>query len=118
MAMAGSSHSGTRCARPLRHICRPSSRAPDVAIEIAPDGGGCRIAVEARSFVKDLCIFADRLDPAASVDEMLVTLLPGQRRVFSIQGVSSDLPGRMLASPPVLRCANDLVGKRMQMNWP
>ncbi|EYD77917.1 Beta-mannosidase [Rubellimicrobium mesophilum DSM 19309] len=83
---------------------------PRVALDLRPEERGYRVTVEARSFVKDLCLFADRLDPAASVDEMLVTLLPGESRAFHLR-TSMALSPAALAHPPVLRSANDLVAR-------
>jgi beta-mannosidase len=64
--------------------------------------------VTAVSLLKDLCLMADRLDPDAVVDTMLITLLPGETHVFEVEtqaaiGVADIVVGR------VLRSANDLV---------
>jgi beta-mannosidase len=67
-----------------------------------------RLTAGAATLVRDLCVFADRVDPAASADECLVTLLPGEQRTLLFYGIP---PGREaeLLSAPVLRTANDLV---------
>jgi beta-mannosidase len=69
---------------------------------------GSRVTVTAASFLRDLMLFADRLDPAASVDDALVTLLPGEAATFTVAGMPRLDPA-VLAGPPVLRCVNDLV---------
>lgn len=78
----------------------------DVAVTRVVDG--CEVKVTARSFLKDICLMADRLDPNAVVGSMLVSLLPGESHVFKLntkRPVSSDdiVPG------VVLRSANDLL---------
>ena len=39
-----------------------------------------RLRPHRRTLVRDLCLFADKIDPAAVADDGLVTLLPGERR--------------------------------------
>jgi beta-mannosidase len=72
-------------------------------------GAGYRVEVTAGSLVRDLALLVDKVDPAATVDEMLVTLLPGETAVFM---VTSDVAGvgKELVSGRVLRTANELVG--------
>lgn len=72
-------------------------------------GAGYQVEVTAGSLVRDLALLVDKVDPAATVDEMLVTLLPGETAVFT---VASDLAGvgEELVSGRVLRTANELVG--------
>jgi beta-mannosidase len=67
---------------------------------------GYRVRVTAESLLRDVCLFPDRLDPAASVDEMLVTLLPGETAAFEV--ATAELPDpHALARPPVLRSVSD-----------
>jgi beta-mannosidase len=70
---------------------------------------GYRVEVTAGSLVRDLALLVDKVDPAATVDEMLVTLLPGETAAFT---VVSDVAGvgEELVSGRVLRTANELVG--------
>ncbi|MBX6383620.1 MAG: glycoside hydrolase family 2 protein [Microbispora sp.] len=67
--------------------------------------GGLRVRVTARTIVRDLAIFPDRLDPRATVDDQLVTLLPGESAVFHVTGGEVD-PGALVRHP-VLRCVNE-----------
>jgi beta-mannosidase len=73
------------------------------------EGSGYRVEVTAGSLARDLALLVDKVDPAATVDEMLVTLLPGETAVFT---VASDVAGvgEELVSGRVLRTANELVG--------
>jgi beta-mannosidase len=82
---------------------------------------GYDVEVQAHSLVRELCLFADRLDPAAEVDQQLVTLLPGESAVLRV-----DLPGRAtrslaadlvaLTSRPVLRAVNDIQINRARLS--
>ncbi|MGW1818097.1 glycosyl hydrolase 2 galactose-binding domain-containing protein [Streptomyces sp. NPDC002125] len=71
-------------------------------------GIGYRVTVTARTLLRDLALFPDRLDPAAEVDDMLVTLLPGESAVFHVTGAVLKDP-EALGTRPVLRCVNDTV---------
>jgi beta-mannosidase len=75
--------------------------------------GGVAVEVTAKALVRDLCLFADRIDPDADVDSQLVTLLPGERHIFVVTTIHDD-PHTWAAAvrPPVLRAANDRSGQR------
>lgn len=75
-----------------------------------PDGDGVRVVVTARSFLRDLTVFPDRLHPQAWADDALVTLLPGESATFTVRGGDS-LDAAALTSRPVLRCVNDIPRK-------
>jgi beta-mannosidase len=83
--------------------------AADVAVR--PGDGGVAVDVTARTLLRDLTLFPDRLDPAATVDDMLVTLLPGESVTFHVAGGAAlhDVAAETWATVPVLRTANDLV---------
>ncbi|MFC8846293.1 MULTISPECIES: glycoside hydrolase family 2 protein [unclassified Micromonospora] len=67
--------------------------------------GGQRVRVTARTFLRDLTLFPDRLDPAAEVDEALVTLLPGESATFTVRA-PHPLPAAALTTRPTLRTVN------------
>lgn len=80
---------------------------PDYALALDRLGEGkWAVTVTARTLIKDLCIFVDRLAPDAEISDMLVTLLPGQSRRFTVDGLA-ELDAGAIAG--VLRCANQLV---------
>ncbi|MGW5275343.1 glycosyl hydrolase 2 galactose-binding domain-containing protein [Streptomyces sp. NPDC004044] len=85
---------------PARHDVRVTRSDGDVP--------AYRVEVTARTLLRDLALFPDRLDPAAEVDEMLVTLLPGESTVFRVTGAVIEDPGA-LGTRPVLRCVNDTI---------
>ncbi|MGL5849539.1 MAG: glycoside hydrolase family 2 protein, partial [Phycicoccus sp.] len=74
-----------------------------------PVEGGLTLTVTAETMLRDLVVAADRVDPAAVVDDQLVTLLPGERHTFAIRtGAAPDDP--RWRGAPVIRCVNDMVG--------
>jgi len=85
--------------------------AADLETEARRVDGGVQVVVTARSLVRELSLLADVAAPDAEVDEMLVTLLPGERAVFTIRTGSDVDPSRFL-SPDVLRSANALLINR------
>ncbi|GAA1743042.1 glycoside hydrolase family 2 protein [Luedemannella helvata] len=80
--------------------------APDLVTQVSPAEGGVRVTVTARSLVRDLVLQADRVHPAATVDDALITLLPGESARLRVSGVSVA-DAAALTTPPVLRCVND-----------
>ena len=76
-----------------------------VAAELTPTATGLAIDLTATALVRDLCLFPDRIHPEASVDDMLLTLLPGERTRIEVTGVDPSAAD-LLVSPPVLRFVN------------
>lgn len=83
---------------------------PVYSAAVIAEPNGYRIDIEAKSLLRDLSLFADRIDPAAVADDMLLTLLPGERASISVTTEFSGNPDRFTRSPQ-LRCANDLRSK-------
>ncbi|MFI6262573.1 glycoside hydrolase family 2 protein [Micromonospora sp. NPDC051006] len=77
---------------------------------VEPVGDGQRVRITARTVLRDLTLFPDRLDPAATVDDALVTLLPGESATFTVRS-GAALDPAALTTRPVLRCVNDLVAQ-------
>ncbi|ACE89544.1 glycoside hydrolase family 2 protein [Rhizobium phaseoli] len=84
---------------------------PRLAVDVTGTEGGYAVKVTAENFLKDLCLMADRLDPDAVVDTMLVTLLPGESHVFAVK-TAKVISANDLVVGTVLRSANDLVAGR------
>jgi beta-mannosidase len=85
--------------------------AADIEADARRVPGGVEVTVTARTLVRELALLADVASPDAEVDLMLVTLLPGERTVFTITTESPLEPGRFL-QPDVLRHANSLLRTR------
>jgi beta-mannosidase len=69
---------------------------------------GYRVSVTAHALVRDLAVLADKVHPDAVVDDMLITLLPGESVVFTVTSAAEFDPTLLLDSK-VLRSANQLV---------
>lgn len=70
--------------------------------------GGYEVRVRASSFVRDLTLLVDKVDPDATVNEQLVTLEAGSEAVLRVVSERSIDPAE-LTSPRVLRSVNALV---------
>ncbi len=82
---------------------------PQSEVHLHQIDGGYRVTVTAQTLLRDLAVLADRLAPDAVVDDMLLTLLPGETAAFTITTTATLTPAQV-ADPLVLRCANQLVG--------
>jgi beta-mannosidase len=80
--------------------------APAYDVTVTKSGDTHRVLVTAKTLLRDLSLFADRLDPAGTVDDMLVTLLPGESHTFVVRGVAELSAGDLTA--PVMRTAADV----------
>jgi beta-mannosidase len=84
----------------------------EVAGELSRVPGGYLLDIEARTLVRDLTLQVDRLDASATIDQQLVTLLPGEGTRLAIRS-TVDMQEQDLLTPPVMRTANDLVASRL-----
>jgi beta-mannosidase len=74
-------------------------------VEFIRRGKEYRLTIRAGTLLRDVCVFADRLDPAAEVSEQLVTLLPEESFTFAIRS-SREPTAEQLTAAPVFQCAN------------
>jgi beta-mannosidase len=80
---------------------------PITASAVRTDAG-YQVSVTARSYVRDITLQIDRVDPRATVDDALVALLPGEVGHFQITSTVRVDPVGYL-HPLVLRHANGLL---------
>jgi beta-mannosidase len=80
-----------------------------LTVSATPTEDGARVTVTATSYARDVSVFPDRVDPAARVDDGLVSLLPGESVTFTVTG-APGVDTVALGSPLVLRHAGDLRG--------
>ncbi|MGV8966864.1 MAG: glycoside hydrolase family 2 protein [Cellulomonas sp.] len=66
--------------------------------------GGYRVDVRATSFTRDIAVLGDHVAPDAEVDDMLVTLLAGERCSFVVR-TAAEFDPALLVDPRVLRSA-------------
>lgn len=78
------------------------------AASVSPVLDGYAVHLTAESLQRDVCLLVDKVDPDASVDEMMVTVLPGESRTFLVRTSKPVDPQRFLDSA-VLRSVNQLV---------
>ncbi len=86
--------------------------APATDATATRTGSGYRVEVAARCLLRDVALLVDKVDPAAVVDDMLVTLFPGEVVTFDVLSAAQVDPAAFLA-PTVLRSANQLVPVRV-----
>lgn len=91
--------------------------APRFESSVKLTGGNLLVTVSARTLLRDVCLFADRLadelDVPASllqVDDMMRTVLPGESITFTVSrrdGAELSAAPESAGSWPVLRCIGD-----------
>lgn len=65
---------------------------PDpLQVAVSAVGDGHDVTVTARSLARDVMLLVDRLDPAAGVDDGLVTLPAGASVTFRVQGPATSM---------------------------
>jgi beta-mannosidase len=80
----------------------------DIKTQVSESPDGYEVEISANAFVKDLVLNADRLDPDATVDELFVTLLPGETTTVSVC-TRKSLDADALTHHPVLNSVNGLL---------
>jgi len=85
--------------------------AQDLTVGARAVADGYEVTVTAQALVKDLAVLADRVVPAGRVDDMLLTLLPGESATVLVAAPAGASPEALL-EPFVLRSANQLVTAR------
>ncbi len=79
---------------------------------LEPAADGYQLHITAQTLLRDLALLVDKLDPQAVVDDMLVTLLPGESVTFGITS-KITLTLESICAPTVLRSANQLISSRL-----
>lgn len=88
---------------------RDSALAPAELLSVVERSPrGYTVTVTANNLVRDLTLLVDKLDPNATVDEALCTLLPGETVVFEVQS-DQQISNEAFTTAEVLRSANQLV---------
>ncbi|PZE86208.1 glycoside hydrolase family 2 protein [Curtobacterium sp. MCBD17_032] len=80
-----------------------------VTISDVPGVHAVRMVVEAESLVRDLLVQPDRVSPTGTVDRGFMTLLPGERVEYRLDGVS-EADAEALTSAPVLWTLDRVLG--------
>jgi beta-mannosidase len=98
---------GLRAVRPCAEDVDSALGEVQLDVEAQRTDDGWSVEVTSHGFVRDLSLLVDRLDPDAVVDDMLVTLLPGETATFRVR-TDAELAAAAFADPLVLRSANQL----------
>ena len=97
--------------RAFRNYAEPVNQILDadaLEMEVEPSEDGFDVIVTATSYVRDVFLQADRVDPCARVDAGLISLLPGDSFTFHVRGATSANTEDFKA-PFVLCSVNSLV---------
>jgi beta-mannosidase len=78
---------------------------PRFTCDLDREGDEYYLRIASGTFVRDVCVLADRLDPDATVSDQLVTLFPDEIFTFTIRS-KRELTKEQLTTPPVFRCVN------------
>ena len=94
-------------------------RPDSLEAPIGAEDYGYRLTLTARTYARDAFCMVDKVDPAASIDGGMATLLPGESVVWHIASAPVDVPETFL--PPgscgqptiysVRRCEHPFEGK-------
>jgi beta-mannosidase len=76
---------------------------PDYEAEVARTDAGVTVEVTARSFLRTLCLFPDRVAEDSVPDSLGIDLFPGERHTFTVTGGVTDDALARLTTRPVLR---------------
>lgn len=76
-------------------------------VKIEPQDGDYLVHITAKTLLRDLCLFVDRIHPDAEVDDMLVNILPNETKTFRVKSPVAITAEQMKS--PVLRCVNQLM---------
>ncbi|MEU8244334.1 glycoside hydrolase family 2 TIM barrel-domain containing protein [Actinoplanes missouriensis] len=77
------------------------------AMDVRRAGTGYEVTVTATAYLRDCALLADRVAPDATVDDMLIDLLPGESHTFSVTTTATVDDTAFRAA---LRSANSLAG--------
>ncbi|MBB0244703.1 glycoside hydrolase family 2 protein [Streptomyces alkaliphilus] len=102
---------GTRVVHPFLEDLDLALDPDPLEARAVVEPGGYRVEVRALALARDVALLADRAAPDAEVDDMLVTLLPGETRIFRVR-TDAGIDPTVLTRRPVLRTANDLFRDR------
>ncbi|BDZ49453.1 beta-mannosidase [Frondihabitans sucicola] len=90
---------------------RELALAPDaLTATVDRDGADALVRLAASSYVRGVCVFADRIDPAAEASDQAFDLLPGETRVIRVSDVPRGRESELL-DRPVLRHVGDLLAR-------
>ncbi|WIB64086.1 glycoside hydrolase family 2 protein [Curtobacterium sp. MCBD17_040] len=77
-------------------------RPAEYRVWVEDAASGSVLTVEAQGLVRDLLVQPDRVSPTGRVDRGFMTLLPGERVPFRLDGVRADRSAELVRAPVLL----------------
>jgi beta-mannosidase len=77
--------------------------APDREASVTATASGADVTVVAKTFLRSLCLFPDRVAEDAVTDTLMIDLFPGESHTFAVAGDLTGIELAHLGCPPVLR---------------
>lgn len=99
---------GTRTVFDFAEVVDQALARSPLSMSVTATDDGAVVTVTATSYARDVSLFPDRVDPAARVDDGLVSLLAGESVTFTVTGAPGIDP-EALVDPLVLRHAGSLL---------
>lgn len=99
---------GTRTVFDFTEVVDQALARSPLSTSVTATDDGAVVTVTATSYARDVSLFPDRVDPAARVDDGLVSLLAGESATFTVTGAPGIDP-EALVDPLVLRHAGSLL---------
>lgn len=99
---------GTRTVFDFAEVVDQALARSPLSTSVTATADGAVVTVTATSYARDVSLFPDRVDPAARVDDGLVSLLAGESVTFTVTGAPGIDP-EALVGPLVLRHAGSLL---------
>lgn len=103
LALVATADGAERCVRLLLPDVNADLPTPEFEARAVATADGAAITVTAKSFVRALCLFPDRVDEDAWADSALIDLFPGESHQFNVRGTFTASELARLTDAPVLR---------------
>jgi beta-mannosidase len=92
-----------RCVKLLVEDVAAAIPAPDREASVTATASGADVTVVAKTFLRSLCLFPDRVAEDAVTDTLMIDLFPGESHTFAVAGDLTGIELAHLGCPPVLR---------------
>jgi beta-mannosidase len=103
LVLVASADGAERCVRLLLPDVDAALPTPAFEARAVATADGATITVTAKSFVRALCVFPDRVDEDAWADSALIDLFAGESHDFNVRGSFTEADLTRLTEAPALR---------------
>ena len=115
LALVATANDAVRAVKLLVEDVEADLGVPAFTADVAATPTGATVSVTARSFLRSLAIFPDRVAEDAYPDTLGVDLFPGETHSFQVTGTLDETTLAALTAPPVLRFVT--VEKKPSGGW-